>query len=177
MLIALQPIQCALNGSTASVLTINLEEEPAGILLLLVRRWQGAPPTPTAPPRAQSAPNGATASAKTTSQEGQVAGTWRLHQHKVSLDHLLFQLRVKRLHQQTRQWLLMTSNNGDRLEKKAQADKNDIFLQTPKEDSYQEPRATGIAASLTTSENGQAKRYSAPAQPLASYRGPVKAPP
>ena len=101
MLIALQPIQCALNGSTASVLTINLEEEPAGILLLLVRMWRGAPPTPTAPPRAQSAPNGATANALTTSQEEQVAGTWRLHQHKVSLDHLLLQLRVKRLHQQT----------------------------------------------------------------------------
>ena len=65
MLIALQPIQCALNGSTASVLTINLEEEPAGILLLLVRRWRGAPPTLTSPPRAQSAPNGATASALT----------------------------------------------------------------------------------------------------------------
>ena len=70
----------------------------------------------------------------------------------------------------------MTSNNGDRLEKKAQAAKNDIFLQTPQKDSYQEPRATGIAASLTTSENGLAERYSAPAQPLASYRGPVKTP-
>ena len=65
MLIALQPIQCALNEATVSVLSINLEEEPAGILLLLVRRWRGAPPTLTSPPRAQSAPNGATASALT----------------------------------------------------------------------------------------------------------------
>ena len=175
MLIALQPIQCALNGSTASVLTINLEEEPAGILLLLVRRWRGAPPTPTAPPRAQSAPNGATASAKTTSQEGQVAGTWRLHQHKVSLDHL--QLRVKRQHQQSieNQWLLMTSNIGDQLKKRGKADKTDVFLQTPLEDSHQEPRTTVIAP-LTTGENGEAKRNTAPAQPLESYRGPVQTP-
>ena len=143
-------------------------------MLLLVRRWRGAPPTPTAPSRAQSAPNGANANALSGG-----TGCWDLEappaqsftrppplptasQEAAPTDQAVVVDDIK-------QWIW--------LEKKAQADKNDIFLQTPKEDSYQEPRATGIAASLTTSENGQAKRYSAPAQPLASYRGPVKAPP
>ena len=74
------------------------------------------------------------------------------------------------------QWLLMTSNIGDQLKKRGKADKTDVFLQTPLEDSYQEPRATGTATSLTTGENGPAKRNTAPAQPLASYRGPVQTP-
>ena len=70
----------------------------------------------------------------------------------------------------------MTSNIGDQLKKRGKADKTDVFLQTPLEDSYQEPRATGTATSLTTGENGPAKRNTAPAQPLASYRGPVQTP-
>ena len=172
MLIALQPIQCALNEATVSVLSINLEEEPAGILLLLVRRWRGAPPTPTAPSRAQSAPNGANANALSGG-----TGCWDLEAPPAQ--SFIGPPPPSTPSQEAapaEQWLLMTSNNGDRLEKKAQDAKNDIFLQTPQKDSYQEPRATDIAASLTTSENGQAERYSAPAQPLTSYRGPVKTP-
>ena len=74
------------------------------------------------------------------------------------------------------QWLLMTSNIGDQLKKRGKADKTDVFLQTPLEDSHQEPRTTDIAAPLTAGENGPAKRNTAPAQPLASYRGPVQTP-
>ena len=74
------------------------------------------------------------------------------------------------------QWLLMTSNIGDQLKKRGKADKTDIFQQSPLEDSHQEPRTTDIAAPLTTDENGPAKRNTAPAQPLASYRGPVQTP-